>query len=66
MEYVKSKIYYNILKILDSAMYICYYNQEVITPSYFVAIVSENTEEQIREYLQKQKRKWGEDSGKGL
>ena len=54
------------MKILDSAMYICYYNQEVITPSYFVAIVSENTEEQIREYLQKQKRKWGEDSGKGL
>ncbi len=26
-------------------------------PSYFVATVSENTEEQIREYLQKQKRK---------
>ena len=26
-------------------------------PSYFVATVSENTEEQIREYIQKQKRK---------
>ena len=26
-------------------------------PSYFVAIVSENTEEQIRKYIQNQKRK---------
>ena len=28
-------------------------------PSYFVATVSENTEEQIRNYIQNQKRKWG-------
>ena len=35
-------------------------------PSYFVATVSENTEEQIRKYIQNQKRKRGESSGKGL
>ena len=35
-------------------------------PSYFVATVSENTEEQIRKYIQNQKRKRGEVSGKGL
>ena len=35
-------------------------------PSYFVATVSENTEEQIRKYIQNQKRKGGEVSGKGL
>ena len=27
-------------------------------PSYFVATVSENTEEQIRQYIQSQKKKW--------
>ena len=27
-------------------------------PSYFVATVSENTEEQIRKYIQQQKEKW--------
>lgn len=35
-------------------------------PSYFVSTVSENTEEQIRKYIQNQKRKRGENSGKGL
>lgn len=35
-------------------------------PSYFVATVSENTEEQIIKYIQNQKRKWDEDSGKSL
>ena len=35
-------------------------------PSYFVATVSENTEEQIRKYIQNQKRKRGESSGKSL
>lgn len=34
-------------------------------PSYFVATVSENTEEQIRKYIQNQK-KGGEHSGKSL
>lgn len=29
-------------------------------PSYFVATVSENTEEQIRQYIQNQKAKWGD------
>ncbi len=29
-------------------------------PSYFVATVSENTEEQIRNYIQNQQVKWGE------
>lgn len=29
-------------------------------PSYFIATVSENTEEQIRKYIQNQKKKWGE------
>lgn len=27
-------------------------------PSYFIATVSENTEEQIKEYIHKQKEKW--------
>lgn len=35
-------------------------------PSYFVATVSENTEEQIRLYIQNQKRKRGETSGESL
>ena len=35
-------------------------------PSYFVATVSENTEEQIRRYIKNQKRKWGEDSGESI
>ena len=35
-------------------------------PSYFVATVSENTEEQIRKYIQNQKRKRGEVSGQGI
>lgn len=34
--------------------------------SYFVATVSENTEEQIRKYIQNRERKRGEVSGKGL
>ena len=29
----------------------------LLNPSYFVATVSENTEEQIRKYIQNQKRK---------
>lgn len=29
-------------------------------PSYFIATVSENTEEQIRNYIKNQKQKWGE------
>ena len=33
-------------------------------PSYFVATVSENTEEQIRNYIQNQQVKWGEISDK--
>ena len=28
------------------------------TPSYFVATVSENTEEQIKRYIQTQKERW--------
>ena len=35
-------------------------------PSYFVATVSENTEEQIRLYIQNQKRKRGETSGESI
>ena len=35
-------------------------------PSYFVSSVSENTEEQIREYIQSQKIKSGEDNGKSI
>ncbi len=37
-------------------------------PSYFVATVSENTEEQIRKYINNQKKqvKWGDSSGKSL
>ena len=35
-------------------------------PSYFVSTVSENTEEQIRNYIKNQKRKRGRKGGKGL
>lgn len=35
-------------------------------PSYFVATVSENTEEQIRKYIKNQKRKRGEVSGESI
>ena len=35
-------------------------------PSYFVATVSENTEEQIRGYIQNQKTKWGGNCGKSV
>lgn len=33
------------------------YGGHLWNPSYFIATVSENTEEQIREYIQKQKEK---------
>ena len=37
------------------------YRHNLWNPSYFVATVSENTEEQIRKYIQNQKVKWGDD-----
>lgn len=34
------------------------WKEHLWNPSYFVTTVSENTEEQIREYIQKQKESW--------
>ena len=46
--------------------YIFLWGGHLWNPSYFVATVAENTEEQIRKNIQNQKRKWCEVSGKGL
>ena len=44
------------------------WGEHLWNPSYFVATVSENTEEQIRKYINNQKKqvKWGGSSGKSL